>query len=189
MKPFAVLLLTVAVVFVSSTAASADDKAAPTQAQHFTHRITGLFAEYREPALRAALETIPDIKLISIDFEHGEGTFSYDPAVAFKGIKPDKIVESFDQKLRTASNYTLGIQPLCATPREQLTRVEIPVAGLDCKACCLAAYEAIFKIDGVAQATASFKEGRVTALIDPTKTDRASLEAALKKKNVKVGAP
>ena len=108
-------------------------------------------------------------------------------AVAFKGVKPDKIVESFDQKVRAASNYTLGIQPLCPTPREQLTRIEIPVVGLDCKACCLAAYEAIFKIDGVAQATASFKEGRITALIDPAKTDRAALEAALKKKNVKLG--
>ena len=46
----------------------------------------------------------------------------------------------------------------------------------------LAAYEAVANIDGVEQATASFKDGRVTALIDPTKTDRAKLEDALKKK-------
>ena len=58
-------------------------------------------------ALRDALEKVPDIKLISIDFEHAEGMFSYDPAVAFKNVKPDKIVESFDQKIRGASNSTL----------------------------------------------------------------------------------
>ena len=74
-------------------------------------------------------------------------------------------------------------------PRDKLERVVIPTAVLDCKACCLAAYEAVAALDGVVQATASFKEGRVTALFDPTKTDRAKLEEALRKKGVKVGKP
>ena len=48
----------------------------------------------------------------------------------------------------------------------------------------LAAYEAVYKLDGVERATASFREGRVTALIDPSKTDRKALEDALKKRGV-----
>jgi copper chaperone CopZ len=154
-----------------------------------THRVTGLFSPDRETDLRAVLEQLPEIKLVSLDFEHAEATFTYDPAVAFKSAKPEEIVKRFDEKLRAVSNSTFGIQPLCPTPKDQLTRVEIPVVGLDCKACGLAAYEAIFKIDGVAQATASFKEGRVTALIDPAKTNRAALDAALEKKQVKLKAP
>jgi copper chaperone CopZ len=58
------------------------------------------------------------------------------------------------------------------------------VLGLDCKGCCLGAYESIAKIEGVEQATASFKLGLVTALIDPAKTNRAALETALKQRNV-----
>ena len=73
------------------------------------------------------------------------------------------------------------------TARDKLQTVVIPAAGLDCKACCLAAYEGISGIDGVEQATASFKEGKITALIDPTKTDKAKLEEALRKKGVTVG--
>jgi copper chaperone CopZ len=65
----------------------------------------------------------------------------------------------------------------------------IPAAGLDCKACCLAAYEAVAAIDGVEQATASFKEGKITALIDPARTDPAKLEDALRKKGVSLGKP
>ena len=49
--------------------------------------------------------------------------------------------------------------------------------------------EAIYKIDGVEQATASFKAGLVTALINPEKTNRAALEEALKMKQVELKAP
>ena len=58
--------------------------------------------------------------------------------------------------------------------------------GLDCKGCALAAYESIAKLDGVEQATVNFKVGLVTAMIDPKKTDRAALEAALKQKQVEL---
>ncbi len=82
---------------------------------------------------------------------------------------------------------TNGVQPRRTVPRDKLTRVVIPIAGLDCKACGLAAYEAVAKIDGVEQAAASFREGRLTALIDPAKTNREQLEDALKKKQVPLG--
>jgi copper chaperone CopZ len=62
--------------------------------------------------------------------------------------------------------------------------VEIGVLGLGCKGCCLALYDSVAKIEGVEQATASFKESKLTALIDPEKTNREALIDALKKRNV-----
>ena len=123
---------------------------------------------------------------MSIDFKNAEATFEYDPAKAFPGTKPEQVIQQLDNLLKSASNHTFGIKPLRSVPLEKLQLIEIPVAGLDCKACCLAAYEAIYKLEGVERATASFREGRVTALIDPEKTDRAKLEAALKKRGVQL---
>ncbi|MEA3210708.1 MAG: hypothetical protein QOE70_3765 [Chthoniobacter sp.] len=150
------------------------------------HAITGLFSPDRETDLRTLVEKIPGLKLVSIDFDNAEAAFNYDPAQLFPGAKPEQVAELLDKMLKEASRATFGIKPLSTKPRDQLTLVEIPVVGLDCKACGLAAYEAIAKIDGVERATASFKDGLVTARIDPAKTNRAALEEALKKKNVKL---
>jgi copper chaperone CopZ len=156
------------------------------RAEATKHQVTGLFMKEREQDLREAVERIPQVKLVSIDFENAEANFEYDPAKVFPGAKPQQIVERLDNLLKSVSNHTFGIKPLRSAPLEQLRLVEIPVAGLDCKACCLAAYEAVYKLDGVERATASFREGRVTALIDPEKTDRAKLEDALKKRGVQI---
>jgi len=157
--------------------------------QTVTHRITGLFDSSREADLRQVIAALPGLTLVSIDFPNAEVTFRYDPAVAFKDTKPDKIIERFDNLLRNASHSTFGVKPLCATPKDKLTRIEIPVGGVDCRACSLACYEIVAKIDGVEQATASFHDGKVTALIDPAKTNRAALEDALKKREVDVKKP
>lgn len=45
------------------------------------------------------------------------------------------------------------------------------------------------KQEGVEQATASFKEGKITALIDPAKTGREKLEGVLKERGVTIAAP
>ena len=166
---------------------AADEKPAPPQ--NFTYRITGLFSPGRETALRTGLEKLPDVKLVSVDFAHAEAVFSYVPAVAFKGTKPDDITKRFDELLRNATHSTLGIAPLITTPHDTLTRIEIPVIGLDCQACALATYEAIYKIDGVTAATVDYKEGRVTALIDVGKTTQPALEATLKKREIKLKTP
>ncbi len=154
-----------------------------------THRITGLFSPDREADLRKALEKVPGVKLVSVNFAHAEGVFSYDPAVAFKDTKPEQIVQRFNEVLRGLKNSTLGIAPLCQVPKDKLTRIEISVAGCDCKACCLAAYESMSQIEGLAAAAVSFKEGRVTALFDPDKTSGAALEDALRKRGVEVQKP
>ena len=161
----------------------------PAAEQEITHRVTGLFSPVREADLRAAVTNLAGVSIVRADFPHAEVVFRYDPVVAFKGTKPEKLVERFNDALRSASHHTLGIAPLLATPHDKLTRVEFSVGGCDCKACNLAAYESISKIDGVAQATASFKEGRITALIDTNQTDRAALEAALRKREVTLKKP
>ena len=150
------------------------------------HRVFGLFSADREADLRVAAEKLPEIKLVSIDMKYGEATFTYDLAKAFKETKPENLIERFNHLLRSASSQTFGIEPLRTTPKDQLIPVEIPVAGLDCKACALAAYEAVAKVDGVQQAAVSFKEGRVSALIDAAKTNAAALTDALKKKGVEL---
>lgn len=153
------------------------------------HQVTGLFMKEREQDLREAVEQIANVKLVSIDYARAEATFEYDPAQAFPGTKPDQFVARMDSRLKTASNHTFGIKPLSTIPADKLRLIEIPVAGLDCKACCLAAYEAVFKLDGVERATASFREGKVTAWVDPEKIDRAKLEESLKKRGVQLKSP
>lgn len=160
--------------------------AAP-EAQTFKYRVTGLFDRDRENDLRDAVKKMTDVSIVSIDFDMAEVSFSYDPLKLFeKGTKEKDRLERFDNLLKQASTHTFGVKPLCTTPREKLTRIEIPVEGPDCKGCCLAAYEYVAKLDGVEQATASFKNGLVTALIDPEKTNRAALEDALKKRQVRL---
>ncbi|HTU18406.1 MAG TPA: heavy metal-associated domain-containing protein [Gemmataceae bacterium] len=178
------LLLAILCLYLAPFASAGGDKSdAP---QRVKHQITGLFSTDREADLREAFENIPDIKLVAIDFANAEATLEYVPTKVFGNVKPDEKIRKLDNLLKSASHHTFGVKPLYTMPREKLRRIAIPVAGLDCKACCLAAYEAIYRLDGVETATASFREGRVTALIDPAKTNRATLEAALKKRGVDV---
>jgi copper chaperone CopZ len=158
----------------------------PAEAKPVKHQITGLFMPEREQDLREVAAKIPGVKLVSIDFRNAEATFDYE--VKQFGT-PDQAIQRLDALLRDASQHTFGVKPLCRSPADKLKFVDIPVAGLDCKACCLAAYEAIYRLDGVERATASFRDGRVTAYIDPARTDRGKLVAALKAREVQVKAP
>lgn len=160
--------------------------AGPVCAQPVKHQITGLFMPEREQDLREVAAKIPDVKLVQIDYANAEAVFEYDRA---KFGKPEQAIQKLDALLRSASQGTFGVKPLCTTPQEKQKLIEIAVVGLDCKACSLAAYESVYKLDGVERATASFREGRVTAWIDPSKTDRAKLEAALKMKGVQLKSP
>ena len=172
-------------VTLVATTFAADEK--PAHPQEFKHRVTGLFQPDRVDDLRKVVAPLSDVTLVSVDFKSAEAVFNYAAAKLGEG-KPEKALEHLDNLVRNASRSTFGIKPLSATLREKLTPVEIGVFGLDCKACALVAYEAVAKLDGVEQATASFKEGRVTALIDGTKTRRESLVEALKKAHVEIPA-
>ena len=181
-------LITIFSLLVTTMMFAADDT--PAEPQPVKHRVTGLFSPDRESDLKKVFaEKIPEVKLVSIDFKNSEATFVYDADKLFNKPKPEQLIERFDNLLRTHTLGTFGIRAVCATPKDKLKFVEIPIVGLDCKGCCLAAYESIYKIDGVEQATASFKDGLATAWIDPKKTSQAELEDALKKRNVQLKTP
>lgn len=152
-------------------------------------QITGFFSPDREKDLVETFAKLPQFEVRRLDFESGEALLRYDPAKGFPNREPDKAVEQLDSLLKQHSQHTFGCRPLCTLPREKLQPVEIAVSGLDCKACSLAAYEAVYRLPGVEYAAASFREGRVVARIDPEKTSRAALETALKERGVHLKAP
>ncbi len=141
----------------------------------------------REKDLREVFEQkLPQVKLLSIDFKNAEATFEYDPAKIFPGAKPEQVIERFDNELRNATRHTFGAKPLRTIEKDKLKLVEIPIVGLDCKACSFAVYEMVYRLKGVEQATASFKEGKLTALIAPEKIDRTEIEMTLKQRGVQI---
>ena len=162
---------------------------AAAEVQTVKHRITGLFNREREDDLREVVKQLPEVTIVAIDFDAGEVTFSYDPAKLFPKMKEKDYLERFDNLLKQSSRHTFGAKPLSSLPKDKLTRVEIAVAGNLCKGCELSAYEVVARMDGVEQATASFKDGKVTALIDSAKTSRDALVEALKKRNVNIKVP
>ena len=182
----------IAAFTLAATFAVGQDKQpakAEPKMERITYRVIGLFAKDREKDLRAGFEELTDFKLISVNFDDAEITVEFAPAKLWPGQKPERVTELVNDKVRAATNHTFGVKMRRDIARDKLQQVVIPAAGCDCKACCLAAYEAVANLDGVYQATASFKDGRVTALIDPTKTDKAKLEDALRKKGVDLGKP
>lgn len=161
--------------------------AAADEPKLIKHQITGLFSPDREKDLREVFEKqLPQFKLVSIDFKNAEASFDYDPAKTFPGAKPEQIVERFDNELRNATRHTFGAKPLRTIEKDKLKLVEISIVGLDCKACSLAVYEMIYRLKGVELATANFKEGKATALIDPEKIDRVEIEMVLKQRGVQL---
>ncbi|HEX4610183.1 MAG TPA: heavy metal-associated domain-containing protein [Urbifossiella sp.] len=174
------------IAFVLAAGAVVAQAPPPLPAGPYTYLVIGLFSPDREKDLRTAFDELPDFKLVKVDFADAEVTVEFTPAKLFPGQKAERVTELVSDKLRGASGHTFSLKPRRTVSRDKLQEVVIPAAGLDCKACCLAAYEAIAPIDGVEQATASFKDGRVTALIDPARTDRGKIEDALKKRGVKL---
>ncbi|WP_422927622.1 heavy-metal-associated domain-containing protein [Singulisphaera sp. PoT] len=162
------------------------------------YRLMGLFQPDRAEDLRKQAGTLAIdeggaktlVKLVDIDFEAATATFSYDAdAKAFQGKSPQQVHESINNHLRNASRHNFNAFPPDTSKPEKLVRERIAVAGLDCKGCAYGAYRAVATIDGVDRAVVSFKGGHVTAWIDPSKTKREALVAALKKAEVDVVEP
>jgi len=167
-------LVTIVLLGVAIAGQAAD----PPAIQTLTHKVTGLSCPERIEDLREAVKDHAEVQLISIDYARAEATFTYTPKVF-----------SAERLRQLIASKGFGFKAPSTTPAEQLTLIEIPIYGLDCKGCSLGAYNAVIKIDGVEQANASFKESRVTVLIDPAKTNRAALEEALKKARVTLSPP
>lgn len=162
------------------------------------YRVTGLFQPDRVEDLRRQAGALAlregnataVAKLAGVDYESAVVTFSYDAGAApFKNRKPEQVLEKLNQELRARSRGAFQLFPVGATERGNLREERIPVAGLDCKGCAYGAYRAIAMIDGVERAVVNFREGHVTARIDPAKTNRAALVTALRKAQVDVTNP
>ncbi len=159
-----------------------------------SYRLTGLFQPDRVGDLHQQAAELPasgpnhsvEVKLLDVNYDTCVVTFSYDGAKTFKNQKPEQIQNRIDQLLRQASKGAFSISPLSTLKPEDLKKERIAVAGHDCKGCNYGLYRAIASIEGVERAIASFKEGHLTAWIDPAKTNREALVAALKKKEVSV---
>lgn len=191
-RSIAILLCLFAASLGAPIALAAPAKPAPKKepapktagVQQVTYHLMGLFDADCENLLRTALAEMPGVALVRIDLQYGEATFSFDADAAFPRTKPEKTAERFDQLLRPAAGHMLSLQPQSTTPKEKLKTIELPVIFLDCRACGLALHEMLMKQDGVQQALVDFKTHKVTALIDPEKTNEQTLEAFLKKREV-----
>jgi hypothetical protein len=151
-----------------------------------TYRVTGLFSPDREADLREAAKKVTDATLSSIDYPNGEVTWSYEPSKMPKNAKPEQVQNQIDTQLKNASNHTFSLKPRSTVPRDKLQKLEISVGVLDCKACGFGLYQIVMGVPGVELAFAQYKEGLVTAWIDPEKTDREKVVEALKKREVRV---
>lgn len=149
---------------------SAGDAPPPPTA---VHRIVGLCYPERVEDLKAAFKERTDVTLVSVDYECAEATLAYDP----KRVSTDSL-------RGIGGNKGFEVRPRTTVPADQLKRLAIAVVGLDCKGCALGTYNAIARIEGVEQATVSYKDGKVSVLIDPARTNQGVLEEALKKANV-----
>jgi copper chaperone CopZ len=153
-----------------------------------TARVIGLFDGGRRDVLEQAIQQVREVKLVRFDGDHAELTFAYDPnCELLKNAKPEQLIERISNRLRSLTRHTMSLKTVGDLPREKLERIEIPIVGLDCQACTLAAYESLAQVEGVEQATASFREGRAVAWIDPAKTNREALEMALERRGVTLG--
>ncbi|MFO0870930.1 MAG: heavy metal-associated domain-containing protein [Pirellulales bacterium] len=175
-------------LFIVATApVQALEPPAPSGRAAHTFRITGLFVPEREAALRQLVtEHLPDVRVLAVDFANGEATFEFDADQLLQKPNATQLIERFDNLLRSHSRSTFGARARCAIPRDQLQAVTIPIAGLDCLGCCLGAYDAIYRLDGVEWAAVSFREGRASALINPAQIDRAQLVTALRQRGVTI---
>jgi copper chaperone CopZ len=149
----------------------AADEAWPTVVM----RVVGLCYPERADDLKAEIAERSEVKVVSVDFDRGEVTFAYDP----KRTKADDL-----KHLGGAHGFQ--IRPRSEIPVDQLTRLDIPVAGLDCKGCALGTANVANRVEGVYHATVDYKAGVVSLRIDPAKTNRDALIDALKKGNVTV---
>jgi hypothetical protein len=175
--PAAVLLLSIAGV--------------RAEEQTSTYHLGGLFEPSRVDEFRKLLtDEAPELKVENLDFAKAEVTLRYELASLFsdgkvpKGFTAEKLREKIDQTIRGKSKGTFQVTwPSSVTPDQQ-TRVDIKIGMLDCRGCRFGVYQIVAKIDGVDRATVTSDTHVLTVWIDPAKTNREALEAALKKSQV-----
>ncbi len=156
--------------------------------QHtLTVQVTGLFMRDRVDAFRALLQQVPEVRLLELDFETAQARLAYDPECdLFRGVQPTQLIERCHNRLQQLSRSTLGMRAVSSVPREQWKKLDLQIAGLDCMACSYAAYDALIRIEGVEQATASFRDGKATAWYNAAVTNQELIVMTLKQRQVVV---
>ena len=183
-----VLALVLFVTFVPFLSARSLQAAEETS----KHRIFGLFQPDRQEDLKELVKTLPDLQLVSVDFDNAEATFKYDVAKLIQNHDPKKpptpeaISKRINDLLNNTSHGTFSLNLTAPAPKDKLKSEEIPIGILDCKGCRYGAYLAVAKAEGVDHATVLPEKAFVTVWIDPAKTNRAALEATLKKAGVEM---
>jgi copper chaperone CopZ len=184
-------LLPITALLLTSHAAIAGDA-------EVKYRLTGLFQPDRVDDVRRQAGTLrindPDapaeVRLVNVNYETCVVTFAYDAkSRPFANKNQSQIQELINNLLQHATRGSFQVYPPSGLKPDQLTQECIAVAGLDCKGCAFGAYRAVAAIDGVERAVVSFKEGSVTVWINPSKTNRAAIVAALKGAQVDVLGP
>jgi hypothetical protein len=165
------------------------------QEQTTTYRLVGLSAPEREADLREAMKSVTGVTIMRLDIAKAEATLRFNaeelflPAKSKQPPAPEKIIERLNNLIGNASRHTFQLTAPSTVPPDKLTKIEILIGVLDCKACRYAAYSAIAKIDGVERATVSAMPCVVIAWIDAMKTNREALEEALKRARVELKSP
>ena len=185
----ALLVASASLSFVANSSAQEPAAETPASPRVVRVRLLGLFAPERVEALRAAASGMEEASLKEVDYDAAHATFEIRPDRSWKDVPEEKLAERIDQALRNATRSTIAAAPESVTPAEDLIETEIAAYGCVCKACELAAYEAVAKVDGVERAAVSFRDSRIVVRFDRTKTNREALAEALKSRGVALEPP
>jgi hypothetical protein len=183
-------LMPISLAFLLSFTVNLTSASLQAAEQTSEHSVVGLFSPDRVGDFHKTMADIPELHLVHLDYETARATFRYDLKALFPTMnlkKPPKdadIEQRLSRMLGDASNDTFSLKPDPQIPAGKLTKVEIAIGILDCKGCRYGAYLLVMKEEGVVRATVVDK--LITAWIDPGKTNRAAIEAALKKGTVEV---
>ncbi|MGZ0163683.1 MAG: DUF1592 domain-containing protein [Planctomycetales bacterium] len=151
-------------------------------------RVIGLFMPERVDAFRKVMTEVPETFLESVDYKSAEAVLRYAPDCdLFRNAKPDQIIERLNNRVRQLSTGLFSVKILGAVSNDKLSRVEIAIKGLDCKACSLAVHDILVRVEGVEHATASFRDGMAVVWFDPARTNVDGLKKALTDRRVTLG--
>ena len=161
--------------------------------QTTTVRVIGISDPSRVEDFRTAVKSVAELQLVSVDGDKATAVLRYDVSALITKPKPKpadlapaKILEQIDNLIGKASVRTFSVTGPTGIAEDKLTKVEFKVGLLDCKGCRYGAYIAIAKIEGVERAAVDSITRTLTAWIDPAKTNKEALEAALKKARVEL---
>jgi hypothetical protein len=161
--------------------------------QTTTVRIIGISEPARVEDFQKAVKAVPELELVSVDEEKASAVLRFElttvitkPKPRPEDTTPQKVLEQLDNMIGKASIRTFSLTTPTGTSEAALAKVDFNVGVLDCKGCRYGAYIAIAKLDGVERASVKAGTRILTAWIDPSKTTKETLEAALKKARVEL---